>query len=410
MSVTTELPRTDALRLALGRFFLVEGAARLVVAMVLWPVYPEVAWGGLLAVAGSWALYGIHRTASCDTLVLAAGVSWATYFLAAFVIFGWDTGFYQQTSCMVFAVFLFGHIKLRVRIQMAVVPLMVMAVVIPMMSGREPLIMVSHEIKMGMVVGNLLLSTTLNAAILIHFIRGLFRERRRLAELANSRQHLIEALSHELKTPIAAMLTQTQVALRADEDSEGKSKVLELIERNLRGMTTLTSRMLDISRLQRGDLAVERRKVSPSALLQASVALHEPLATSRGVSLIWKSDREAMWQTDPDLLQVALDNLVSNAIRYSPAGGRVKIEAGGIVGPDPESTGWIVVKDEGAGIAVAEQERIFEPLFRGDSSRSRKEGSHGLGLSIAQRAVHALGGTIEVKSTVGQGAQFTIRL
>lgn len=403
-------PSNEPLRRVLGRFLLVEGGLRGLVGFGLLAVHPGVAIGGLMMSFASWGLYRLRHRFSLDALVAVAGANWGAYFTAAMVIFGWDAGFFQQASCLVFAVFLFGFLDLRVRIKMAAAPLVVTPGLVLVLSAFEPVIPTSESGRMALIMANMVISTSLNAAILIHFVRGLIEQRRRLEELAESRQHLIEGLSHELKTPIAAMLTQTQVALRENKADAEATPVLQLIERNLRRMTVLTARMLDISRLQRGSLILEPVDVAPDEFLQACVELHAPLAAQRRVSLEWTADSGPPWRTDPLFLRVALDNLISNAIRHSPVGGAVKIEAGRHPVPQDGHTVWISVADDGQGIDSDHLEQIFEPFFRGDPGRSRQEGAHGLGLSIAQRTLEGMGGNIEVTSEPGEGARFTVHL
>lgn len=110
---------------------------------------------------------------------------------------------------------------------------------------------------------------------------------------------------------------------------------------------------------------------------------------------------------DPDLLQLALNNLLSNAVRYNEPKGRIMVTAETLRDGDGFQ---ITVRDEGPGIPIADQARIFEAFYRADSVRSRRKDAHGLGLSLAQEAVQRMGGRIEVASEPGQGAAFTITL
>ena len=141
------------------------------------------------------------------------------------------------------------------------------------------------------------------------------------------------------------------------------------------------------------DLAVAVRRI---------VEGFRPAAEARSVELVLEAE-PLIAQTDAGALQRVLGNLLSNALRFSPSGGRVEVRLG-----TADGRAWISVRDDGSGIAEEDQPRLFERAWRADSERPR-DGHAGLGLTIASRFARLLGARIEVASKLGEGAVFTVR-
>jgi len=211
---------------------------------------------------------------------------------------------------------------------------------------------------------------------------------------AAQRQFVADA-SHELRNPIAIIQTNLDVA----EDELGPRA--SVVRRAAARMAQLVDDLLALARSE-GD--GRRQRV---ALVEIAAEVAEELAAladARGVRVEVEGPGAEVLG-DADALRRAVANLVDNAIRVSPPGARVSIRAGD--GPDGVR---LEVVDEGPGIALEEQTRVFERFWRTDESRSRASGGSGLGLTIVRRIVELHDGTVTVESAPGEGARFTIRL
>lgn len=239
----------------------------------------------------------------------------------------------------------------------------------------------------------------------------------RLDEAFESQRAFIHEASHELRNPLASIRTTVEVAL-AQDDPEADRRALEVVERSSVRIAALVDDLLVHARqgrIQRSpsafDLGVLAREVTDELAASAEAGgvrleVEETGATDEASdptrsSLEVTGDREGLAQ--------ALANLVLNALRFAPAGSRILV-ATGSSGP----RAWVSVSDEGPGIAVEDQERIFQRFVRLEPDRSpdaRLDASHsGLGLTIVRQVAEAHGGGVEVASVPGQGATFTIWL
>jgi two-component system sensor histidine kinase BaeS len=171
-------------------------------------------------------------------------------------------------------------------------------------------------------------------------------------------------------------------------------------------LTRLVDDLHDLALADAGQLRLERAPVNVSDLARTAVGQFEPVAEVAGVKLTLETiDAVPLVLGDADRLAQALRNLLSNAIRHTPAGGQVTMR----VGRSGEQV-TIQIADTGAGIAPADLPHVFDRFYRGDKSRSRRGGGAGLGLAITRQLVTVHGGQIEVASAPGTGTTFTISL
>ena len=209
--------------------------------------------------------------------------------------------------------------------------------------------------------------------------------------------------SHELRTPLAALRGELEVTLRrprtVDEMRAGFESALEEVTR----LSELVEALLTLARSDAGELSVSRTSVDIADLVRRVVALYEPVALDRGVQLEWTADGKLDAMIDPTWLERAVVNIVDNACKFTPRGGRVRVAA---VAKDGRAR--IVVSDTGPGLLPEDGERVFERFYR--SSRARGTEGFGLGLALARDFVRALGGTIRASATDGGGATFCIEL
>jgi heavy metal sensor kinase len=212
--------------------------------------------------------------------------------------------------------------------------------------------------------------------------------------------------SHELRTPLTAIRTVGEVALRNAKDETGLRETVGSMLEEATRLTRLIDAMLMLSRADSGRIPVSRRDSSLHDLVTEVAAQLSVLAEDKNQSIVVAADPAAVSaNVDPVILRLALVNLVDNAIRYSPAGGRIDLA---VSNGGREAT--IDVRDQGPGVSPIHQQRIFERFYRVDEARSRQDGGAGLGLAIARWAVEVHDGRLEIISEPGAGSVFRIRL
>lgn len=233
--------------------------------------------------------------------------------------------------------------------------------------------------------------------------------RRRAEELADAnraKEVFLATLSHELRTPLNAMLGWTRLLRMGRLDAAAASRALETIERNARIQEQLISDMLDVSRIVTGKLRLNLRPVDVAPVIDAALDAVRPAAEAKGVALVAGTSFDGVVLGDADRLQQVVWNLLVNAIKFTPAGGRVTVKAG-----REDSGAVLTVSDTGEGIAPELLPYIFDRFTQGDASFSRPHGGLGLGLSIVRHIVELHGGTVDAQSAgKGQGATFSVHL
>lgn len=211
-------------------------------------------------------------------------------------------------------------------------------------------------------------------------------------------------VSHELRTPLTAMRAVGEVALRESNPAILHDAVGSMLE-EIRRLNQLIERLLLLTRPSDDEMPLK---------LEAGLLRPLLLEVSDSLSLVAEEKRQRLEVDcadhvlavfDPALLRLALINLVQNAIRYSPAEKVVRLRAFAA-----SEVIVVEVADEGPGIAPEHQNKIFERFYRVDKARSRVEGGVGLGLAIVKWAVERMGGSVELKSEIGRGSAFRLRL
>jgi heavy metal sensor kinase len=220
---------------------------------------------------------------------------------------------------------------------------------------------------------------------------------------AQTRRFAADA-AHELRTPLAALRGGIEVALRAERSPEEYRRVLASSLEEVERLIRLAEDLLLLSRSTAGP-EVPRADVDLEALLLDVLDVGARLGQAGGVSVRIDTAAPATVRGDAVALRRALLNLVENAVKYTPPGGKVEL---GLTAGD--GMAQLAVADTGIGIAPADVERILEPFVRLDAARARDTGGAGLGLSIARSIVVAHGGTLSVESRPGSGSRFTIRI
>ena len=222
------------------------------------------------------------------------------------------------------------------------------------------------------------------------------------------RRALLADVSHELMTPLTAMrgyletLMMSGIAL----DEETRKRYLSIIDAETRRTEHIVGDLLELARLEGARESIDRQDVPVEDLFGRVMARHEREATQKKISLTSTIEPGAeLVSGDPLRLEQVLQNLAANALRYTPAGGRIELRA-----EAHERELVLTVRDTGSGIPPEHLPHVFDRFYKADPSRSGTQTGSGLGLSIVKAIVERHGGTISAKSTIGTGTEFLVRL
>jgi len=235
-------------------------------------------------------------------------------------------------------------------------------------------------------------------------------ENRRLYEDAvkanRAKDEFLAVMSHEVRTPLNAISGWAALLLDGKLDASHSRRAIETIARSARAQARLIDDILDVSRIVAGKIVVEKRVVDASTLFSSVVSSFEPAASARQIQLLHAIEPGVTLMGDADRLAQVLSNLVGNAIKFSPVGGRVTISL-----LTEGSRAELRVDDEGEGIEPDLLPHVFERFRQGDTSTSRRHGGLGLGLAIVRHLVELHGGTASATSAgKGRGASFVVAL
>ena len=220
------------------------------------------------------------------------------------------------------------------------------------------------------------------------------------------KDEFLSTVSHELQTPLNAILGWTWMLVEGKLDEAGAQRAIRTIERNARAQSQIIDDLLDVSRIVTGKLRLKVQRVELAPLIEAAVEAVRPAAEAKGIQISTRIEPVRELAGDPDRLQQVIWNLLSNAVKFTPQGGRIEAlvdETGG--------QARIRVSDTGIGIQEDFLRFVFDRFRQADSSTTRKHGGLGLGLSIVRHLVELHGGSVSVESEgEGRGAAFTVLL
>jgi two-component system CheB/CheR fusion protein len=259
------------------------------------------------------------------------------------------------------------------------------------------------------------------------------RHAERLAEADRRKDEFMAILGHELRNPLAPLRNALEVLRRRGDGTLEVRQLLEMMERQVGTLSRLTNEMLDISRVARGKVELHKELVDVAAVVGRALETSRPLVEQRGHRLtVTMPAGPLRVHADPVRLEQVLANLLNNAAKYTPPGGRIWLEAGKSVGSEPLAVGSeenvpspsslsaahgelptavIRVRDTGIGIRPDVLPRLFEPFQQADRVPGRVQEGLGIGLALVRGLIELHGGTVEVKSGgAGQGSEFTLRL
>lgn len=241
---------------------------------------------------------------------------------------------------------------------------------------------------------------TAGAVMVLHDITEIRR-------LERARRDFIANISHEFKTPLTAIRGFAETLLGGGlEDTENQRRFLEIIREHTLRLGRLTDDLLKLAQIEAGQLPLEPQTIPVAQIIDPclEIALIEAKQKNLILNADYAGDLPPLYG-DVRALQEILENLLDNAVQYTPPGGNIRVKAA-----VEESEMVLSVSDSGIGIPKADQDRIFERFYRADAARSRESGGTGLGLAIVKHLVEANGGRIRVESEVGQGTTIYVYL
>ena len=231
------------------------------------------------------------------------------------------------------------------------------------------------------------------------YILVLADDRTEISRVQRVRNDFVANVSHELKTPVGAISLLAEAIEEARDDPESIDYFTSRLHKETKRLTALVRDIIELSRLQSADVIGSGKLVSINSLVSEAVDRSKLAAEAKNITI------HTAAYADPELLGIAVHNLIENAVRYSPEDTRVDVT----VETSHENL-LISVTDQGSGISEEDQKRIFERFYRVDPARSRQTGGTGLGLSIVKHVMAQHGGMVTVDSTLGEGSTFTLSL
>ncbi|MBL0701957.1 MAG: ATP-binding protein, partial [Desulfosarcina sp.] len=226
--------------------------------------------------------------------------------------------------------------------------------------------------------------------------------------LENIRKDFVANVSHEIRTPLTAIKGFVETMLYShDNDIAKTEKFLGIITKHVNRLEAITEDLLSLAKIEkkdaRNELRLEKGKITD--VIETAIQMVEEIAKKKNIDFDINCSDDIVAETDIPLLEQALVNLIDNAVKYSPEGGKIFIQT-----DRTENEILINVKDNGPGIPEKHLSRLFERFYRVDKARSRSLGGTGLGLAIVKHIIQAHGGRVTAKSAPGKGSTFTIHL
>ena len=227
----------------------------------------------------------------------------------------------------------------------------------------------------------------------------------RLDQSFDTMRRFVADASHELRTPISVIRGEADVALSQERDPAEYRESLTVVLDESRRLSRLVDDLLNLARADAGHVQLQRHDFYLNELLAECCRSVNGLAAARGLTLECLPGNDLQFTGDEQLLRRLLINLLDNAIRYTPPGGKVTAAL-----EDRATSVQLRVSDTGIGIAPADAARVFERFYRAGEARYRQDGGFGLGLAIVRWIAESHHGTVECASQVGQGSVFTVNL
>lgn len=234
------------------------------------------------------------------------------------------------------------------------------------------------------------------------------RKARQASESANAaKSAFLAAMSHEIRTPLNAILGNLELLSHSPLNAAQRDR-LRTIRTSSDGLLSIVSDILDFSKIEAGELRLEQIEFDALELVSNAIRVFAPAARTKGLRLTgWSGESVALKMTgDPTRLSQIVNNLLSNAVKFTTSG-EIALD---LSVDDGRNTLSVDVRDTGIGMSPEQQGRLFRPFSQADPSISRRFGGTGLGLALSYRLAQAMGGTLSVRSALGEGSVFTLKL
>lgn len=219
----------------------------------------------------------------------------------------------------------------------------------------------------------------------------------------DNERRLTADVAHELRTPLMAIRATVEAMI--DGVFEADEEHLLVVNEEVQRLNRMVNELLELARLESGAISVKHEIMDVSECVADVVAMHEALIADSGLELMFHADKNVIIKGDADRIRQATANLLFNAVRYTPEGGRI-----GVSVTKGEIMASISVEDTGIGLSPEEAKMVFNRFWRADEGRARSSGGLGIGLSIVKEIVDKHGGWVQVEGQKGRGARFTIHI
>ncbi len=228
-----------------------------------------------------------------------------------------------------------------------------------------------------------------------------------LKEVDRRKDRFLAVLGHELRNPLAPIRHAVEVVGQVGKDDPAFARAKEILDRQTRHMAHLLDDLLDVGRIANGKIALRKERMDLVELVRATVDEQRPGAEGAGLALSASLPEGPLWLlADPTRIAQGVSNLLINAVKFTPRGGRVAVT----LATEPGSA-VVTVSDDGVGMEPAMIDRLFEPFSQADRSLDRSRGGLGLGLSLVRAFMELHGGSVDAHSDgPGKGSEFTLRL
>ena len=226
-----------------------------------------------------------------------------------------------------------------------------------------------------------------------------------LERLKIERNEFLGSISHELRTPLTYMKGYTDIISRTNISATDRDKYIKIIQEETEYLTYLIKNLFELARIDHNEFDIKKERIKYADLIKIVIARIRPALEEKNIELIFNCPDNFILMADSERMQQVLLNILDNAIKYTPEGKQITIEAS-----QNKNKIFTAISDTGEGISEKDIPFIFERLYRAEKSRSRASGGSGLGLAIAKEIVELHDGAIWVESTPGKGTAFIISL